>query len=87
MLSASLAIYFALLSPSSANAASRFSSWRQPSLLKRSFHKMEHDSKVDTSVVQESTPLDDAIFCLRGGGANGPCIGIDLGKSTSHFHV
>ena len=27
-----------------------------------------------------SSPIQNAVFCVRGGGANGPCIGIDLGK-------
>ena len=35
------------------------------------------DEKIISS---PSSPIQNAVFCVRGGGANGPCIGIDLGK-------
>jgi len=94
LISASLAVSFALFS-SSADAVSsrRSSSWRQPSLMKRPLHKMglgssrEQHDKVESneriaSSSLSSSPIENALFCVRGGGSNGPCIGIDLGKSS-----
>ena len=66
------------------------SQWRRPSLLKRPLHSIFHRNHqraptpsaavVDASDI-EASYLKNAVFCVRGGGANGPCIGIDLGKS------
>eukprot|EP00985_Skeletonema_marinoi_P015041 scaffold7671_cov132-Skeletonema_marinoi.AAC.4 len=95
LISASLAVYFALFS-SSADAVSsrRSSSWRQPSVMKRPLHKMglgssrEQHDKVESndsiaSSSLSSSPIENALFCVRGGGSNGPCIGIDLGTTYS----
>lgn len=39
-------------------------------------------SVLDVDNVALSSPIKNAVFCVRGGGeVNGPCIGIDLGKS------
>ena len=38
------------------------------------------DEIISTSAIQ------NAVFCVRGGGANGPCIGIDLGKLFICIH-
>ena len=76
------------------NAASSHPSWSsRPSLLKRQFHRLsrrrqQQDTTISTTVDHNiPTGNDDnnsdilnAVFCVRGGGANGPCIGIDLGK-------
>lgn len=63
--------------------------WRRPSLLKQPLHKMmgfggqEHDTQVASkNDIIIPSPINNAVFCVRGGGgSNGPCIGIDLGKS------
>ncbi len=63
--------------------------WRRPSLLKQPLHKMmgfggqEHDTQVASkNDIIIHSPINNAVFCVRGGGgSNGPCIGIDLGKS------
>ena len=34
----------------------------------------------EKTISSPSSPIQNAVFCVRGGGANGPCIGIDLGK-------
>lgn len=34
----------------------------------------------DEKIISSLSPIQNAVFCVRGGGANGPCIGIDLGK-------
>ena len=77
------------------NAASSRPPWSsRPSLLKRQFHSLsrrrqQQDTTISTTVDHHNIPTgnDDnnsdilnAVFCVRGGGANGPCIGIDLGK-------
>ena len=38
---------------------------------------------VVAAAAASSSPIKNAVFCVRGGGEgnNGPCIGIDLGKS------
>lgn len=64
--------------------------WRRPSLLKQPLHKtmmgfggQEHDTQVASkNDIIIPSPINNAVFCVRGGGgSNGPCIGIDLGKS------
>ena len=77
------------------NATSSRPPWSsRPSLLKRQFHSLsrrrqQQDTTISTTVDHHNIPTgnDDnnsdilnAVFCVRGGGANGPCIGIDLGK-------
>ena len=65
-----------------------------PSLLKRSFfHKLSDLRRrrrqvgASDAITTDGIPtgsnnannIENAVFCVRGGGANGPCIGIDLG--------
>ena len=59
----------------------------RPSLLKRPFHKLNYrrnhqdiTTHIPTGNDDANDHIEKAVFCVRGGGANGPCIGIDLGK-------
>lgn len=91
LISAALAIYFAISFSMTADAApfSRLASWHRPSLLKQPLHKMllggrEHETQVASNIdMAISSPINNAVFCVRGGGSNGPCIGIDLGESSN----
>ena len=50
--------------------------------MKRPVHKMFDRGLVASNSIIASSPINKAVFCVRGGdGSNGPCIGIDLGKS------
>ena len=65
----------------------------RPSLLKRklNYSRRQHQQQQDitTHIPTGNDANDDhiekAVFCVRGGGANGPCIGIDLGTFVSFF--
>ena len=73
-----------------------------PSLLKRSFfHKLSDLRRrrrqvgASDAITTDGIPtgsnnannIKNAVFCVRGGGANGPCIGIDLGTLYHIFNV
>jgi hypothetical protein len=75
---------------SSVDAASSHSTWRLPSLLNRPFCKLSSSMvhhrhrRRHVEMTAGSSPIKNAVFCVRGGGeggSNGPCIGIDLGMS------
>ena len=56
------------------------------SLLKRKLnYRRQQQQDITTHIPTGNANTNDdhiekAVFCVRGGGANGPCIGIDLGK-------
>ena len=59
----------------------------RPSLLKRklNYSRRNQQQDITTHIPTGNANTNDdhiekAVFCVRGGGANGPCIGIDLGK-------
>ena len=74
-------------------ATSHHPSWgiTRPSLLKQSFfHKLSDlrrrrhqvgasEDAITTDTGNNNANIKNAVFCVRGGGGNGPCIGIDLG--------
>jgi len=57
----------------------------RPSLLKRKLNYSSRNQQQDitthipTGNANTNDAIEKAVFCVRGGGANGPCIGIDLG--------
>jgi len=60
----------------------------RPSLLKRklNYNRRNHqDITTHIPTGNANDAIEKAVFCVRGGGANGPCIGIDLGKFTVLF--
>ena len=58
----------------------------RPSLLKHKLNRSRRQQQQDitthipTGNANTNDHIEKAVFCIRGGGANGPCIGIDLGK-------
>jgi len=57
----------------------------RPSLLKRKLNYRRQQQHITTHIptgndANANDAIEKAVFCVRGGGANGPCIGIDLGK-------
>jgi len=55
----------------------------RPSLLKRklNYRRQQQHQDITTHIPtgNANDAIEKAVFCVRGGGANGPCIGIDLG--------
>ena len=58
----------------------------RPSLLKRKLNysslqqQLQQDITTHIPTGNANDAIEKAVFCVRGGGANGPCIGIDLGR-------
>ena len=62
----------------------------RPSLLKRKLNysrrqQQQQDITTHIPTGNANDAIEKAVFCVRGGGANGPCIGIDLGTFVSFF--
>jgi len=62
----------------------------RPSLLKRKLNcrrNQQQDITTHIPTGNANDAIEKAVFCVRGGGANGPCIGIDLGKFVLCFFM